>query len=254
MARASATSFPESDGGWRTMETWLPAEPSFSHFAPWSDGALSEDQGETGARTYMNLGSGLNRPRASETDPPSFLAWDTPALTHDLDIVGPSELQLDAISTAPDTAFIAILQDVNEAGAAIDVTAGYLRAGLRKVDESASKPGAPVVPCQTFEAVPIGEQVRYRIPLVPNARHFKAGHKIRLYLTTDDQGEEKPAPLFFRHASIGTSSLNTILPSSRLRLPVGAIWRSIVRRKAVSAAGDSPDGVVNHENPRGAGR
>jgi hypothetical protein len=63
-------------------------------------------------------------------------------------------------------------------------------------------PRAPVIPCQTFEAVPIGEEVRYRIPLVPNARHFKAGHKVRLYLTTDDQAEEKPALLFFRHASI----------------------------------------------------
>jgi predicted acyl esterase len=129
-------------------------------------------------------------------------------------------LQLDAISTAPDTAFIAILQDVNEGGKAVDVTAGYLRAGLRKVDEAESKLGAPVVPCQTFEAVPIGEKVRYRIPVVPNARQFKAGHKIRLYLTTDDQGQEKPALLFFRHASIGTNSLNTILPSSRLLLPV----------------------------------
>jgi len=211
---------PESESGWQTMETWPPAEAAFNHFALRADGALSEDEGEPGSRTYMNLGSGLNRPRASETDPPSFLVWDTPSLPHDLDIIGPIELQLDAISTAPDTAFIAILQDVDEAGKAVDVTAGYLRAGLRKVDEAASKPGAPVVPCQTFEAVPVGEEVRYRIPVVPNARHFKAGHKIRLYLTTDDQGKEKPALLFFRHASIGTNSLNTILPSSRLLLPV----------------------------------
>jgi uncharacterized protein len=211
---------PESESGWQTMETWPPAEASFNHFALRADGALSEDEGKAGSRTYMNLGSGLNRPRASETDPPSFLVWDTPSLGHDLDIVGPIELQLDAISTAPDTAFIAILQDVDEAGEAVDVTAGYLRAGLRRVDEAASKPGAPVVPCQTFEAVPVGEEVRYRIPVVPNARHFKAGHKIRLYLTTDDQGKEKPALLLFRHASIGTNSLNTILPSSRLLLPV----------------------------------
>src|SRR5579862_794718 len=211
---------PESESGWQTMETWPPAEAAFNHFALRADGALSEDEGEPGSRTYMNLGSGLNRPRASETDPPSFLVWDTPSLPHDLDIIGPIELQLDAISTAPDTAFIAILQDVDEAGKAVDVTAGYLRAGLRKVDEAASKPGAPVVPCQTFEAVPVGEEVRYRIPVVPNARHFKAGHKIRLYLTTDDQGKEKPALLFFRHASIGTNSLNTILLSSRLLLPV----------------------------------
>ncbi len=62
---------------------------------------------------------------------------------------------------------------------ATDVTAGCLRASLRAVDEAASRPGAPVLPCRTFEAVPIGECVRYRIPLVANARRFKAGHRIR---------------------------------------------------------------------------
>jgi uncharacterized protein len=87
------------------------------------------------------------------------------------------------------------------------------------MDETASKLGAPVLPCRTFESVPIGEMVRYRIPLVPNARRFKAGYKIRLYLTTDDQGEDKPALLMFRHASVGTSSPNTILSSSHLMLP-----------------------------------
>jgi predicted acyl esterase len=202
------------------METWPPPEASFRTLALRADATLSEDEGEVGARTYMNLGAGLNRPRASETDPASYLTWDTRTLTHDLDVVGPIELQLDAISTAPDTAFIVVLQDIDAAGHPVDVTAGYLRAGLRKVDESASKPGAPVLPCLGFEAVPIGEKVNYRIPLVPNARRLKAGHKIRLYLTTDDQSDEKPALLLFRHASIGTNSLNTILSSSRLLLPI----------------------------------
>jgi uncharacterized protein len=210
---------PEADG-WRTMETWPPPEASFRQFALRADATLSEDEGEAGARTYMNLGAGLNRPRASETDPAAYLAWETAPLKVDLDVIGPIELQLDAISTAPDTAFIAVLQDLDAAGNPLDVTAGYLRAGLRKVDESASKPGAPVLPCLAFEAVPIGEEVRYRIPLVPNARRFKAGHKIRLYLTTDDQSDEKPALLLFRHASIGTNSLNTVMSSSRLLLPI----------------------------------
>jgi predicted acyl esterase len=168
----------------------------------------------------MNLGGGLNRPRASESDPLSFLAWDSAPLTEDLDIVGAIELQLDAASTAPDTAFIGILQDEDETGNIVDITAGYLRASLRKVDAAASKPGEPALDSRTFEAAPIGEPVRYRIPLVPNARRLKAGHKIRLYLTTDDQAKDKPAPLMFRHASIGTSSLNTIFSSSRLLLPV----------------------------------
>jgi predicted acyl esterase len=60
----------------------------------------------------------------------------------------------------------------------------------------------------------------HRIPLVPNARRFRAGHTLRLYLTTDDQNADRPALLGFRHASIGTSSFNTVFSSSRLLLPI----------------------------------
>ena len=210
---------PEAEG-WRATDVWPLPEAAHRSFALRADGGLGGDEGETGSRTYMNLGAGLNRPRASGTDPPSFLRWDSEPLAEDLDMAGPIELTLDATSTAPDTAFIAVLQDLDENGKEAAVTAGYLRAGLRAVDESASTLGAPSLPCRTFEAVPIGETVRYRIPLVPNARRFKAGHRIRLYLTTDDQGDDKPALLMFRHASIGTSGLNTVLSSSRLLLPV----------------------------------
>jgi uncharacterized protein len=210
---------PEADG-WRTSDAW-PIREAVSHgYALRADAVLGETEGEAGARTYMNLGGGLNRPRASETDPPTFLHWTTPPLPHDLDLTGPIELQLDAACTAPDTAFIAVLQEVDENEKPVNITSGYLRAGLRAVDEAATKPGAPVLTCRTFEAVPIGKKVNYRIPLVPNARRFRAGHKLRLYLTSDDQNADRPAPLEFRHASIGTSSFNTIFSSSRLLLPI----------------------------------
>jgi len=210
---------PETEG-WRTTDAWPIREAVHHAYALRADGGMSEDEGQAGSRTYMNLGGGLNRPRASETDPPALLHWTTPPLPHDLDLIGPIELQLDAACTAPDTAFIAVLQDVDENEKAINVTAGYLRASLRAVDESASKPGAPVLPCRNFDAVPIGKKVSYRIPLVPNARRFRVGHKLRLYITTDDQDPDKPALLEFRHASIGTSSFNTIFLSSQLLLPV----------------------------------
>jgi uncharacterized protein len=206
--------------GFRTSNVWPPAEARLQSYALRADGELGDDEGEAGARTYMNLGGGLFRAHPSEADPPAFLTWDSAPLQRDLDITGPIELQLDAECTAPDTAFIAILQDLDEAGKETNVTAGYLRAGLRKVDETASKPGAPVLPCGEFDPVPIGKIIRYRIPLVPNARRFKTGHRLRLYLTTDDQASEKPALMMFRHASIGTSSLNTIHSSSRVLLAV----------------------------------
>ena len=76
------------------------------------------------------------------------------------------------------------------------MTAGYLRASLRAVDEAASRPGAPVLTGRRLEAVPAGEVVAYRVPLVA------------------------PALLGFRHASVGTSALNTIASSSRVLLPI----------------------------------
>ena len=68
--------------------------------------------------------------------------------------------------------------------------------------------------------MPVGRDVEYRIPLVPNARRFTAGHCIRLTITSDDQDPATPAIMEFRHASVGSSSVNTVRSSSRLLLPV----------------------------------
>ena len=206
--------------GWREADAWPPPEVSYETLALRADGSLHSDEGSEGSRTLMTLGGGLNRARTSEIDPPSSLTWDSEPLSADLDVVGNIECVLHARSTAPDTAWIVILQDVDPDGTVVDVTGGYLRAGFRELDESASREGAPVLPCRYFTAVPIGELVQYRIPLVANARRFQCGHRVRLYVTSDDQVPAKPALMTFRHASVGTSCLNTITSSSRLLLPV----------------------------------
>jgi uncharacterized protein len=56
--------------------------------------------------------------------------------------------------------------------------------------------------------------------LVPNARRFAAGHRVRLVLTGDDQALSTPAIMSLRHAAVGTSSRDTVRSSSRLLLPV----------------------------------
>ena len=204
---------------WQTADRW-PPPAVHRELALRADGALGDSEGDAGSRAYMTLGAGLNRAQASTADPPSNLTWTSPPLEQDLDVVGHIELRLDASSTALDTAWIVILQDVDPAGHASDVTGGYLRASLREVDEAASLPGAPVVPCRNPELVPIGEVVHYRVPLVANARRFPAGHRIQLFLTSDDQDPTTPAIMSFRHASVGTSSVNTVGSSSRLLLPI----------------------------------
>ncbi len=210
---------PGADG-WHTADCWPPSREPHRELALRADGVLDDDEGQPGSRTLMVLGAGLGRVKASPIDPPSTLTWTGAPLGEDVDVVGDIELRLVASATAIDTAWIAVLQDLAPDGTVDDVTAGWLRASMREVDESASRPGAPVLPCKTARAVPVGKDVTYRIPLVPNARRFKAGHRIRLVLASDDQDPSTPAIMNFRHAGVGTSSLNTIRSSSRLLIPV----------------------------------
>lgn len=209
---------PGADG-WHTAESW-PPPATYLALALRADGELSEDEGEPGAREYVALGAGLNRARPSTIDPPPALAWTTAPLPAVLDVVGDIELRLTATATASDTAWLATLQDVAPDGDVTDVTAGWLRASLRTVDDDASRDGAPVLPCTHAVAVPVGQDVKYRIPMVANARRFRQGHRVRIVLTSDDQDPQTPAIMNFRHASVGTSSLNTVRSSSRLLLPV----------------------------------
>jgi len=203
---------------WHTSESWPPPAAQ-RELALRADGTLDDDEGDPGARDYLVLASGTGKVKASELDPPTNLTWTSAPLEADLDVVGELELRLVASATAADTGWIATLQDVAPDDEVTDVTAGWLRASMREVDEAASSPGAPALPCRSASAVPVGVDVEYRIPLVPNARRFAVGHRIQLTLASDDQVPDSPAIMGFRHASVGTSSLNTVRSSSRLLLP-----------------------------------
>ena len=113
-----------------------------------------------------------------------------------------------------------MLRDIAPDGTATAVTGGWQRASLREIDTAASTPGAPIIPCRHPQAVPISEPVDYRIPLVPNARRFAAGHRIQLMITSNDQPEDVPVFLGYRHAPVATNARNTVHANSRLLLPI----------------------------------
>lgn len=205
---------------WHTTQDWPPEGTHHLEWALGADGTLAEAEADAGERSYVCAGSGLGRAESRETDPPASLSWTTAPLEADVDLVGNLELRLDASTTAIDTAWILLLEDVAPDGTAETVTQGWLRASLREVDDEASVPGAPVLWCRTPVAVPPGEIIAYRIPLVPVARRFAAGHRVRLQVCSDDQPDDVPAVMGFRHAPVGTTSRNTIWSSSRLVLPV----------------------------------
>ena len=210
---------PGADG-WRTATEWPPAGVRTTELALRSDGTLAADEGEAGARSYVCQGPGLNRRPARPTDPPTTLTWESAPPEKDLDVVGHLALRLAASATAVDTAWIVLFVDVAADGTETTVTQGWLRAGLRAVDDAASRPGAPVLPCTAPAVVPAGEVLHYRIPLVANAHRFRVGHRFRLVVCSDDQSDDLPVIMGFRHAPVGTSSHNTVRSSSRLVVPI----------------------------------
>ncbi len=68
--------------------------------------------------------------------------------------------------------------------------------------------------------MPPNQAVSYRLPLVPNAHRFNAGHRIRLLVCSDDQPDDVSALLGFRHPPVIPAVRASIASSSRLRLPV----------------------------------
>jgi predicted acyl esterase len=190
----------ESDERWHEAPAWPPAQSATATFALCGDGTLASDEGPAGTRSYAY--------HASDADlyvkEPSLLEWTTAPLDADLWLAGPGELVLDASSSGGDTAFLLALQDVAPDGSVVDVTAGWRRAAIS--DDNT-----------TLGAVPAGQMCRYRIKLVDNARRFARGHRVRLIVRSDDQGD--PAPIMgFRHAAVGTTTRIDVASSSRLTL------------------------------------
>jgi predicted acyl esterase len=205
---------------WRTSETWPPSGSSLRPFALRADGVLGDAAGE-GSRSYLYLNAHSGRPiHALPSELPAKLEWLTEPLVEALDFAGDIELELHASMSASDGGWIALLADVAPDGTSEVITAGWLRASLRTVNEELSRPGAPVLDCTQAVAVPAGEQVSYRIPIVANARRLLPGHQMRLTIASSDDSDETLRVLGFIHAPVGDSSLNIIHSTSQLLLPV----------------------------------
>ena len=99
------------------------------------------------------------------------LVYATPPLAEPLELTGPIEVVLHAASSAVDTDFWAGLVDVNPAGYATLIQDGIIRASARLGDA----PAPPLTP---------GEVVAYRIDLWATSYELKAGHRLRLEVSS----------------------------------------------------------------------
>ena len=105
---------------------------------------------------------------------PDVLVYTSEVLCEDLEVTGSPVVELWASSDAEDTDFVARLVDVQSDGAAYNLCDGIIRARHRD-DPAGAGPGAPLTP---------GQPYLFRIELGPTSNVFKAGHRIRLDVTS----------------------------------------------------------------------
>ena len=110
---------------------------------------------------------------------PDVLVYTSEELAEDYTAIGPVYAMLYAASSAPDTDFVARLVDVYPDGRAIGVTDGIIRASAR---ESFPAPSV-ITPTQPTPIKP-GEVYEYVIDLWATGITFKAGHRVRVEVTS----------------------------------------------------------------------
>ena len=104
---------------------------------------------------------------------PDVLVFSTPPLTKDVEATGWVKATLYASSSAVDTDFTALLADVEPSSYARFLTDGVARARYRN---STTRP-EPIEPGKIYE---------YAIDLWATSNLFKAGHRIRLYVSSSN--------------------------------------------------------------------
>ncbi|MGH2497518.1 MAG: CocE/NonD family hydrolase [Ktedonobacteraceae bacterium] len=104
------------------------------------------------------------------------LVYTSGELKEDLEVTGPVTVHLWAISSASDTDFVARLVDVHPDGYAQNLTDGIIRARYRNFQRGESLPSL-IEPGKAYE---------YEIDLWATSNVFKAGHRIRLDVTSSN--------------------------------------------------------------------
>lgn len=147
----------------------------------------------TDTRSDMLLAGGLVPTNLARAEA-SGMTFTTPVLEQALEVTGPISLRVWASSTAPDFDWSVRLTDVWPGGSSEFISDGYLRASLRKVDDSMSlrSDGRVVRPWLTYdtsEPVPTGVPVEYRLEILPTSNVFAAGHRLRVDILPSANGQ-----------------------------------------------------------------
>ncbi|MBV9544417.1 MAG: CocE/NonD family hydrolase [Chloroflexi bacterium] len=170
---------------WLDLDTWPPPGITYRPLFLGSGGTLSFEQPASSDEApdtftydpqapvpslllYPQLGPKDHRPIEDR-----MLTYTSNVLETDLAVAGPVTAILQAASSAPDTDWVVRLCDVWPDGRSMSVCDGILRARYR---ESMTQPTL-LTPNQVYE---------FRVDLWSTAQVFKAGHRLRVHVTSSD--------------------------------------------------------------------
>jgi putative CocE/NonD family hydrolase len=163
-AGGSLSSAPPQDGAAASYFRYDPADP-----VPTMGGPTLIPVGPDGGVSWMG---GPRDQRAIEARP-DVLSFTSEVLSSDLEVTGPLNVTLHAATSAADTDFTARLVDVWPDGRAMGVADGIVRARYR---DGTGQPD-PVTP---------GFVHQYAIDLIATSQVFKAGHRVRVDVSSSN--------------------------------------------------------------------
>ena len=166
-------------GEWREAEDWPLPDTTWQRFYLHDDGMLTERE------YYTNEGY------STYEDGPfrhGSLEWTSPKLVEATEVIGPMTLNFFAETTAEEALFIAEYFEVQPDGTEAELSRGWLRGSMRKVDPERSEPWQVYHPYEEREPLTPGEVYEFHVNIKPNANRFEPGSKIGIRLSSADVG------------------------------------------------------------------
>ena len=229
------------NGRWRHENEWPLARTHYTRYYLHSDGSANTRSGDGTLSTAppgaeppdryvydpadpaptlrgntLMIPHGAADQRSTE-DRGDVLVYTSDPLEHDLELTGPIKVQLFAASSAVDTDFTAKLVDVRPDGYAQNIQDGIIRARYR----SSARQPAFITPGQVYE---------YTIDLWATSQVFKAGHRLRVEISSSN------FPRFDRNPNTGA--------------PLGEDTRLETAQQTVQHRADYPSHIVLPVIPR----
>lgn len=121
----------------------------------------------------------------------SSVQYMTEPFKEDVEITGPAACYLHASIDQDDTNWIMSVRDVAPNNKEVELSKGFLKASHRAIDQDKSKPYEPYHPHTDPELVTPGQVYEYAIALAPISNVFKAGHRIKLVVSSMDHARAR---------------------------------------------------------------